>query len=438
MLALVLSAAMALTVWLTVSQYLLIQRERSTVAQVVANVEQVQRSLQTQGLSTPEVLSQLGRETGSTSLLADGGEWFTTSLRIGRDDLPAAFRETVIDGQASRQRIEVHGRTMMAVGVPLAGLGQAYFEVFPLDELDKTLRILSLVLVSGATVVPVAALALGWWVTRPALRPLTGVAEAAAAIAAGDLDARIDPGRDPELLPIAASFNATAAALQRRVRADARFAADVSHELRSPLTTMVSALALVQDYRERLPEDGREALDLLKSEVDRFTRLVQNLLEISRTDAGSDDLALAEVRLAEFVRWTLKPRLRHHLHVEADAADLTVRIDKRRLEQVLANLMDNAERHGGGLVCVTVTRDNTAAVVAIDDAGPGVPAADRQRIFEPFARGPGSDRERSDGAGLGLALVARHVRLLGGEIRVEDSPQGGARFVLTLPLEGPR
>ncbi|MCK6210414.1 HAMP domain-containing histidine kinase [Georgenia sp. EYE_87] len=435
-LTLVLSAAMALSVWLTVSQFLFVQRERSTVAQVTANADQVQRSMWTQGLSTPEMLSQVSRELGSTSLLVDGQEWFTTSLRIGRDDLPAAFREMVIDGQASRQRIVVDGRTMMAVGVPLAGLGEAYFEVFPLDELDKALRVLSSMLLTGVTIVPPASLALGWWVTKPALRPLTHVADAAAAVAAGNLDVRIDPGHDPELLPIATSFNATAASLQRRVQADARFAADVSHELRSPLTTMVSAIALVEDYRHRLPEGGREALDILTSEVERFARLVQNLLEISRTDAiGGTDLVLTPVRLAEFVRRTLEPRHQEQLRIEDGAASLDVLVDKRRLEQVITNLVDNAEKHGGGLTCVTLRRGDTVATVIVDDAGPGIPAADRAHIFEPFARGPGNERASSDGAGLGLALVSRHARLLGGAVHVEDGPRGGARFVLSLPLE---
>ena len=435
-LALLLTAAMAIGVWATVSQFLVLQRERTTVAQTVANAEQVQRGLGVQGANPADLLSQLQRELGSTSLLAQNGQWHTTSLQIGRDELPGDLRRAVLDGQPSRQRIAVRDQTMLAVGVPLDD-ATAYFEVFPVEELNRILRTLGIVLVGAVLIVPLLALGLGWWVTRPALRPLTRLSDAAAAIAAGALDTRIDPRGDPALIPLAESFNATASALERRVRADARFAADVAHELRSPLTTMLSAVALVEEYRDTLPEGGREALDLLTAEVERFARLVQDLLEISRADAGSTDLDLADVRLADLVLLSIPPRLRPRLVMAPDAADVQVRADKRRLERVVANLVENAETHGGGLTAVTVTRTHGAARVLVDDAGPGVREADRERIFERFARGPGSARATSDGAGLGLSLVARHVHLMGGEVAVEDSPHGGARFVLTLPVEDP-
>ena len=433
-LALVLTAAMAIGVWATVSQFLMLQRERSTVAQAVSNAQQVERGLAIQGASPPEQLSRLSREIGSTSLLVDDGRWHTTSLQFGRDDLPGDLRRTVLDGQASRQRIGVDQETMLAVGVPLDE-GAAYFEVFPVVELNRTLRTLGLVLVGATLIVPMLALALGWWATRPALRPLSRLSDAAAAIADGALDTRIDPRGDPELIPIARSFNETAAALERRVRADARFAADVAHELRSPLTTMLSAVALVDEYRERLPDGGREALDLLASEVQRFARLVQDLLEISRTDAGSTVLDLSDVNLSDLVQWALPASLRSRLTVADDARDLHVRVDKRRLERVVANLVENAETHGVGLTGIAVSRGDGHAQVVVDDAGPGVRESDRQRIFERFARGRGSSRVASDGAGLGLSLVARHVHLLGGDVTVQESPDGGARFVLTLPVE---
>ena len=436
LLALVLTAAMAIGVWVTVSQFLVLQRERSTVAQTITNAQQVENGLAVEGANAPEQLSRLSREIGSTSLLVHDGAWHTTSLQFGRDDLPGELRNVVLEGQPSRQRIDVGGETMLAVGVPLDD-GTAYFEVFPVAELNRILRTLGLVLVAATLIVPLLALALGWWVTRPALQPLTRLSDAAGAIAEGALDTRIDPRGDPQLIPIARSFNETAAALERRVRADARFAADVAHELRSPLTTMLSAVALVDEYRESLPAGGREALELLASEVQRFTRLVQDLLEISRADAGSADLDLSDVNLHHLVRWTVPDHLRSRLLIDDAAQDLRVRADKRRLERAVANLVENAETHGGGLSSLTVTRAGDQALVIVDDAGPGVRESDRERIFERFARGPGSARVTSDGAGLGLSLVARHVHLLGGEVSVEDSPHGGARFVIALPVEAP-
>ena len=441
--ALLLSIVLALGVWVTVSQFLLLQRERSTLAQTTANAAQVQRALSGEGLSVPQLLAQLPRQTGSSSLFVDDGEWTTTSLLVGRDELPGVLRRTVIDGTPARQRVSIEDETMLAVGVPLAGLGDAYFEVFPLDELDRTYRVLGAVLgIAVVGSVPISLLA-GWWATRPTLRPLERLSAAASAIAAGDLSARMDPRGDPALSPIASSFNRTAAALEERVRTDARFAADVSHELRSPLTAMIGALDLVEDGADRLPADSQEALALLRSEVLRFERLVADLLEISRADAGSDELLLEEVRLSALVeevlaRRALGGRTGAPLEVAAGAGDVVLQADKRRLDRVLSNLLDNADRHGGGATAVVLSRGAGTVCVSVDDAGPGVPEPERGRVFERFARGAGSLRTRTEGSGLGLALVARHVRALGGAVHVTDSPAGGARFTVDLPLGGDR
>jgi signal transduction histidine kinase len=435
-----LCTGLAVGVWLAVSQYLLLGRERSTLAQTTANAAQVARAASASGLSPTELLSQLPRESGSTSLLVDDGEWFTSSLSIGRDELPAELRETVIDGVPARQRITVDGRPALAIGVPLAGLEDAYFEVFSLEELDDTYQVLAVVLTGGvAAVVPVALL-IGAWVTRSTLRPLDRISAAAAAIAGGDLGARIDARDDPSLLSIAGSFNATVSALEDRVRRDARFAADVSHELRSPLTTMLAAVSLVETYAADLPEEGRESLALLHAEVLRFERLVADLLEISKADATTDPAALEDVRLVALVRETVSRRQagglgRAPVRVEAEAEDVVVRVDKRRLERVIGNLIDNADKHGGGVRAVRVDLAPTVACVVVDDDGPGVPQEERNRIFAPFARGSGSTRAHTQGAGLGLSLVDRHVRAMGGTVAVTDGPSGGARFVVRLPRE---
>lgn len=435
----VVCGVLTVAVWVSVSQYLLLQRERATLLQTTDNAAQVERALTTEGLAVPQALAQLPRETGSVSLFVDDGEWLTTSLLLGRDDVPAELAETVLEGTAARQRIAVGDTTMMAVGIPLPGPDQAYFEVFPLTELDRTYRALSTVLALSLVGLVPLLLGVGWWVTGPALRPLHRVAAAAEAIAEGDLSARIDPRGDPSLVPIATSFNRTAAALEARVRTDARFAADVSHELRSPLTAMMGAVDLVEGAADGLTSDGREGLTLLRDEVLHFERLVADLLEISRADAGSADLAVEEVRLAALVREALarrrltgRPTAR--LEVRPEAAEVVIQADKRRLERVLNNLMDNADEHGGGLTGVTVACSGDTACVLVDDDGPGIPAAERSRVFERFARGSGSTRTQTEGAGLGLALVARHVQAMGGTVSVGDSPSGGARFVVELPV----
>jgi len=197
---------------------------------------------------------------------------------------------------------------------------------------------------------------------------------------------------------------------------------------------MLSAVALVDAHRDRLPEDGREALSLLRVEVDRFQRLVEDLLEISRSDAGSADGSLEPVRLSALVRHALPARLIHLVEVAPGAERLLVRADKRRLERAVGNLVDNAERHGRGLSRVLVAAVDGAAEVAVEDQGPGIEDADRERIFDRFARGRRRPRDSTEGAGLGLSLVTRHLHLMAGSVRVEDRAGGGARFVLSLPV----
>jgi len=145
------------------------------------------------------------------------------------------------------------------------------------------------------------------------------------------------------------------------------------------------------------------------------------------------------VRLAALVqealaRRRLAGRSAARVVVEAEASEVVIHADKRRLERVLGNLMDNADKHGGGLTGVTVARGESSVCVLVDDAGPGVPEGERLRIFDRFARGAGGVRTRTEGAGLGLALVARHVQAMGGSVSVGDSPSGGARFSVELPI----
>lgn len=431
--AVVLSVVMAVGVWTTVSRQLLLEQEAATLTQALANAQQVRRGLPA-GLPATEVLAQLPREAPSTSLLKWGPDWISSSLNLAESDLPVEFRATVLAGQLTQQRVTMDGNEWLAVGIPLPG-SAAYFEIFPLGELDRAYHVLGLALVVGALLLPFVALLVGWWAARAALRPLTGVAAAAEAFAEGDLEARMHPGEDPDLGRIAESFNRTAAALQRRVRSDARFAADVSHELRNPLTTMVNAMSLLQAHRRALPADARDAFDLLTAEMHRFERLVSDLLEISRSDVGAADVTLELVHPADLVEHTVPSRLQQRVAVAPAIRDVVVCTDKRRLERVVANLVDNAEKHGGGLTRVAIEPGSDEIKICVDDGGPGVAPPDRERIFDRFARGPGGAQTAGDGVGLGLSLVARHVALLNGSIAVCDSPDGGARFVVSLPRQ---
>lgn len=420
----------AVVVWTTSTRLLLEQRERTLLRQALNNAAQIQSAAETPGAEIPQLLAGLPRSTGSDSLLRLDDQWYATSLQRDQDDVPAALRDVVVDGGMARQRVVVDGAISLIVGVPV-GRDNAYFEVFPLNQLDETFRVLSTTLVATTLAAPVLGLVLGNWAARRALGPLNRVTAAAGAIAAGDWSARISDDGDPDLRELARSFNKTAAALQRRVETDIRFAATVSHELRTPLTTMVAAVEVMKDRYQELSPGGREGLGLLETEVLRFERLVDDLLEISRDD-GHTHLVLEEARLAELVTQSLDPVARNRLVVSGRATDVVVCVDKRRMERVISNLVTNARTHGGGLARIVVEQCGQQARVAVEDHGPGVPVDQRERIFERFTRISKPTDVR--GVGLGLALVAQHVRAHDGRVWVEDAADGGARFVIELPV----
>ena len=220
-----------------------------------------------------------------------------------------------------------------------------------------------------------------------------------------------------------------------RSEADRRFAADVSHELRSPLQTLSAATSVLARRRDDLDERTASAVGLLCDEVERFESLVTDLLELARSDRPAERRPTDVVALS---RGLLRSRrLREDLlEVTGDAVVLDV--DPRRYEQVLANLVDNAGRHGGGVVRVGLRVADDRLELEVDDDGAGVPVDERELVFDRFARGrAASARGGSEGTGLGLALVAQHVQAHLGTVEVLDRPGGGARFRVVLPGGAP-
>ena len=246
-------------------------------------------------------------------------------------------------------------------------------------------------------------------------------------------------------------------ALQERIDRDARFASDVSHELRSPLTTLNASIEVLLNGRDELSERSGRALDLLNLDMRRFTQLVEDLLEISRFDAGAVRLELDTVALVPTVEAAVRIVSDGDVPVESDPelADVVISCDKRRLMRILANFLDNASKYADGATAVFVERSDghhdsrpddplsqgPMIEIAVEDSGSGVPEAERTRIFDRFNRGDqGGARGTDLGVGLGLALAAEHARLQGGRVWVEDRHDGGqgSRFVLELPLNEPR
>ena len=436
--ALLLSTLLAATTWALTRENLLNQREDSATVVVYENARIVQqRAPNEDSLAT---LGALSRPLGGRPIIFDGDEYVGLTPEFGQDALPRALRDTVVVGQPARMRYELRGEMHLAIGIPIASAEVAYFEVVSLNDLEDTLEALGVSLIGASLVTALAGAALGWWASRRALRPLTGVSTAAMALATGRLDTRMEAGEDPDLRPIAASFNDMAQALQDRIERDARFASDVSHELRSPLMTLAASIEVMENQREDMPERAQAALDLMVGDIDRFQQLVEDLLEISRFDAGVVHLQLEEVHLAELVMQAVHHASDADIPVELDAelAGVVVQADKRRIVRVITNLLDNAAKYGGGADRVSLRQVGDGVEIAVEDHGEGVPEEDREMVFERFNRGSAAGRRgSSDGVGLGLALVAEHVNLHGGRVWVEGRRDGevGARFVIELPVE---
>src|SRR3954471_6740991 len=178
--------------------------------------------------------------------------------------------------------------------------------------------------------------------------------------------------------------------LQDRIERDARFASDVSHELRSPLMTLSAAVDVLETRRDELAEKSQAAVDLLAVEVTRFRQLVEDLLEMSRYDAGAVRLELDEIRLAEFVMQAVQVSANGvtvPVELDSELAGVIVQADKRRLGRVVANLLDNARKYADGATSVILQRVDDGVQIAVEDDGPGIAEEEREVIFERFARG---------------------------------------------------
>jgi two-component system sensor histidine kinase MtrB len=432
--ALLITGVLAAVTWNLASGYMLDQRESSAARQAEVNARLVSAELASQGAGLGDLLTGLTTDPDASVLVRRPQGWLTSGRQVDAAVLPRSLLELAEMGVPARQRIMVDRIPVVAVAVPVTAEGELYVELFPLTELDRTFRYLSSVLVVAVAASAVLGVTVGSWASRRALRPLSELTEAAARMAKGDLQARLPAQDDPELAPLASAFNSTADALEARVMRDARFAGDVSHELRSPLTTMANASAVLRRRRGEFSGTADRALELLLAEVDRFQKMVVDLLEISRDDQDSGVRGDEPVDVGELVRTVVGVRAGTRVRLEVAEPAPIVHGDRRRLDRIVENLLDNADKYGGGAVRVAVLRRGGRMRLEVDDAGPGVPEGQREQVFERFSRaGSAGRRGQGTGSGLGLALVARHARHHGGEAWVEDRPGGGARFVVELP-----
>ena len=449
--ALLLSLLMGGLSYFTTRHFLVGGRETAAQQQAFTNASLVRSALESGDTQFVGLLAQIDAGTGAHSVLYHRAKAYASSLSVDASSIPAPLRKAVLAGTTATQTYRTPtGTTEIAVGVPVPAVHAFYFEVFDLSDVDHTLRVLGLTLFVTGAVTTILGIGLGRFAATRSLRPLADVSRAAGAIAGGDLDTRLDAeAADPDLEGLTLSFNAMVDQLQERIEREARFNSDVSHELRSPLTTLAASLEVLEADRAQLPARSQRALQLLADDLHRFQRMVGDLLEMSRADAGSVDVFLEDVDVGELVERSVETGLGHMdgkgngaagavppVLVDPGVRGWRVGADKRRFERVMVNLMENAANYGGGVTEIGVGPGAGDWVeVTVDDAGPGIVPAERTKVFERFYRGSASGRRGTGtGTGLGLALVAEHMRVMHGSARVESSPDGGARIVLALPV----
>ncbi|MCD9141178.1 ATP-binding protein [Streptomyces albireticuli] len=367
--------------------------------------------------------------------------------------IPQGLQKKVRNGIAAFQRMDIDGNAWLAIGLPVtyadngAPSGLEVYAQIPLREDEINVRALVQAAQSGA--VPGVALAAvpALIAARGVLRPVRELRRATRKIAAGELDTRLKvTGRD-ELADLSRTFNDMAEALEenvaelRRMEANSRrFAADVSHELRTPLAAMTAVVDVLDDDAGSLDPDTAYAVRLISEETGKLARMVEDLMEISRFDAGAAALHLDEVDVAETVRKTLQARGWQE-KVSVDLPEgVRARLDPRRIDVVVANLVGNALKHGGEPVGVTVrvAEGKTPGagerlLIEIADRGRGIDPEVLPHVFERFFKAD-SARARSEGSGLGLAITLENVRLHDGTVRAANRPEGGAVFTVDLPL----
>ncbi|MEU2792064.1 HAMP domain-containing sensor histidine kinase [Streptomyces sp. NPDC007100] len=308
---------------------------------------------------------------------------------------------------------------------------------------DEKADVDALVTAAQAGALPALALAVvpALFAARRVLLPVRRLREAAERITSGELDTRSPvTGRD-ELADLTATFNDMARALEkddaelRRMEANARrFAADVSHELRTPLAAMSAVTEVLDEDAARLDPDTADAVRLISSETAKLARMVEDLIEVSRFDAGAADLHLDEIDVAVALRKTLQLRGWQE-QVDTELPDgLRARFDPRRIDVVVANLVGNALRHGGTPVRLTAYARTGRLRIDVADRGPGIDPEALPHVFERFYKADAA-RARSGGSGLGLAIAMENVRLHGGTLRAANAPDGGAVFSVDVPLD---
>lgn len=425
-----LAGALSVSTLAMVGRFLEDQRIRSSTRQTLFAVLFAREFLDPRP-DVEQLVSKLQIRQSFDAMATNDRDWFSTSIGLTPDVVSPELK-SLVSGEKLGYEIAAHGgRRVLVFGTPLPPRGVDLFLFFQLEDIDRTMSLLTRVLVaSGLIVVGIAAVS-ARQVGRRILYPLSAVSRAAQRMAEGLLETRVDAVSADELGQLAASFNQMAEALHDIIQRERTFVAAVSHELRTPLAALHAAGEVVRRYRGVLPPEGAEALDLISEDLVALRELVDELMEVSELDSGRAVVRVEEFQLRAFVE-ALLARRRRSADVEGD--DVVITTDKARLERIVGNLVDNAFVHGEGRdVRIRIGREAGHVLVRVSDHGPGIDEADQGRVFDRFYKPDRSRTRERGGVGLGLAIARESARILGGSLDVTSERGGGATFTVRLP-----
>ena len=404
----------------------------------------------------------LGVPVREGARLSDGGPEYTTDLDLGSVPVslqrhfeqvaPTAWTYTTIRTRTDAGEMLTEPGIVVGSQIILPSDGSTYtfYFLFPLDEEQETLGLVTRALLTAAIALLILVAGITWLVARQVVTPIRMARRVAERLASGRLQERLRVVGEDDLARLATSFNQMASNLQRQIRqleelsrVQRRFVSDVSHELRTPLTTVRMAGDVLHDARASFdPVTGRAA-ELLQVELDRFEVLLADLLEISRFDAGAavleaDDVNLVDVahRVVDATR-ALADQRGVRVVVESPGRPCLAEADVRRVERIVRNLITNAIDHAdtrlGEEVKVLLGSDDNAAAIAVRDYGVGLAPGESAMVFNRFWRADPARARTSGGTGLGLSIALEDTHLHGGWLQAWGRPGQGAQFRLTLP-----
>lgn len=428
---------------LAVASYLLVRQARLQ-GSLTASAAQAREDLNLAAtISYPEAVSfvRAYEQRGTHAVLVfPGGATVASDPRVN-PPLPAALRGYVRHGKLGYQRISVAGQPYLVLAARAPESVAELYLFFSEQDIAHDLTQLRDALAAGWLGVLLVAALIGHALARRTLEPVARASAAARLIAGGRLETRLPAGVADEFGTWAAAFNEMADALEAKIAAlsaaqarEVRFTANVAHELRTPLTALVAEASLLKDHIEQLPESARRPVELLIADIGRLRTLVGELMEISRLDARSEPVQRRLADVTALVTALIGARGWQD-RVTVSAEPLTMTTDPRRVERILANLIENAVEHSGRDIRVRIGTDGDHGRVEVADGGPGIPADQLPLVFERFYKGDSA--RAGTGSGLGLAIALENARLLGGDISVTSDDRHGSVFRLTLPLGPP-